>query len=134
MKLEALQQCLNCRPEIVAAYLIGSALTGKLTPTSDIDVALIVRDDAPDDELRLLVRHVALEVRKLFGCEGDVKVLNRIHKLPFLHDVLANGKLLVEREPEIHRRFVRRVLTAHLDFQPVYQECLRTYARSFQRV
>lgn len=134
MKLEALQQCLNCHPEIVAAYLIGSALSGKMTPTSDIDVALVVGDDMADHDVPLLARKLAQEVRKLFGCEGDVKVLNCIHKLPFLHDVLANGKLLVEREPEIHRRFVRRVLTAHLDFQPVYEQCLRTYARSFQRV
>jgi predicted nucleotidyltransferase len=42
MKWEVLQQRLNQYPEIAAAYLFGSALTGKMTPVSDSEVALIV--------------------------------------------------------------------------------------------
>lgn len=133
MEVDALQRCLKRYPEIVAAYLFGSAVSGKMTPMSDIDVALIVRDEATLDEILLLTSNIASDIQRLFHREGDVKVLNRIQRLPFLHEVLATGKLIVEREPEIHRRFIRRILTAYLDFQPVYEKCLRTYARSLQR-
>jgi predicted nucleotidyltransferase len=47
MEITTLQQRLSRYPEIVAAYVFGSALTGKMNPMSDVDVALLLQAHVP---------------------------------------------------------------------------------------
>jgi len=132
MEIAELQQRLSRYPEIVAAYLFGSALTGKLTPMSDVDIAILLQDQTSFDRELLLSFDVISDIQKIFHREGDVKVLNRIKDLPFLHQVLSAGKLIYERDRETHREFVARTVIAYLDFKPAYEQALRNYMRSLQ--
>ncbi len=133
MEISALQQRLSQYPEIVAAYLFGSVVTGKINPMSDVDVALLLQEQTPFRRELSIAFDVMSYVQKIFHREGDVKVLNRIKDLPFLHEVLSKGKLIYERDPGIHRSFVAETVIAYLDFKPAYEIALRNYARSLKR-
>jgi predicted nucleotidyltransferase len=134
MEVDALQQRLSRYPEIVAAYLFGSAVTGKLNPMSDVDVAILLQEQTPYRRELALVFEVMSDIQEIFRREGDVKVLNRIEDLPLLHEMLSKGKLIYERDPKIHRDFVARAVIAYLDFKPAHEAALRNYARSLKRV
>lgn len=132
MEISTLQQRLSGYPEIVAAYLFGSVLTGKMNPMSDVDVALLLQDRVSLPRELSLSFDVISDVQKTFQREADVKVLNHITDLPFLYEVLSKGKLIYERDPAIHRGFVARAVIDYLDFKPVHEIALRNYARSLK--
>jgi predicted nucleotidyltransferase len=133
MEIAELQQRLSRYPEIVAAYLFGSVLTGKLNPMSDVDIAILLQDQTSFDRELLLSFDVISDIQKIFHREGDVKILNRIKNLPFLHEVLSKGDLIYERDRQSHREFVARTVIAYLDFKPAYEQALQNYARSLKR-
>lgn len=127
MEITALQQQLVRYPEIVAAYLFGSVLTGKMNPMSDVDVALLLQEHVSLQRELSLAFDVMSDIQKIFHREGDVKVLNRIKDLPFLHEVLSKGKLIYERDSAIHRDFVARTVIDYLDFKPAHEIAVRNY-------
>lgn len=133
MEISALQQRLSQYPEIIAAYLYGSAVTGKMNPMSDVDVAILLQEQTPRRRELSISFHILSAIQEIIHREGDVKVLNRITDLPFLHEVLSKGKLIYERDPGIHRSFVAETVIAYLDFKPAYEIALRNYARSLKR-
>lgn len=51
------QDLLSSEP-VTLAYLFGSAATGRMTPLSDVDIALVIDDEAiaPDDRLKFELR------------------------------------------------------------------------------
>lgn len=129
MDFSPIQQCLQRHPDIAAAYIYGSAARGKLTPMSDIDVALVLRERSAFNQKLSLLVEVGSDLQKLFRREADVKILNEVQSLPLLHEILSTGKLVFERDRELHRAFVARAVIAYLDFEPIYERCLTTYAR-----
>jgi hypothetical protein len=133
MQITALQQRLIQYPEIIAAYLFGSVMTGKITPMSDVDIAILLEEPTPYRRELLISFEVMSDVQKIFHRAGDVKVLNRLKDLPFLHEVLSTGKLIYERDRESHRAFVAHAIIAYLDFLPAYEIAVRNYARSLKR-
>lgn len=129
MDFTPIQQSLSRHPEIIAAYVFGSAVTGKLTPMSDIDVALLLREQPAFDQKLSFLAEVGSDLQKLFRREADVKILNDMQNLPLVHEILSSGKVAFERDRECHRDFVARAVIAYLDFQPTYERCLNTYAK-----
>ncbi|MDA1185795.1 MAG: nucleotidyltransferase domain-containing protein, partial [Acidobacteria bacterium] len=61
-------------PDVLFAYLFGSAATGLLTTRSDVDLAVFVAPDADAHALQLAVARVA--ARQLGSDAVDVVVLN----------------------------------------------------------
>jgi hypothetical protein len=104
-----------------------------MNPTSDVDIALLLHKRVPLQRELSLSFDVISDIQKIFHREGDVKVLNRVRDLPFLHEMLSKGKLIYERDPAIHRDFVARTVIAYLDFKPVHEIAMRNYARSLKR-
>lgn len=133
MEITALQQRLQHYPEIVAAYLFGSVVTGKMTPMSDVDIAILLPKQTSYRRELSLAFDVMSEAQKIFHRESDVKVLNRIKDLPFLYEVLSTGKLIYESDRAKHREFVAHAVIAYLDFKPAHEIALRNYARSLKR-
>lgn len=133
MEIAELQHRLQRYPEIIAVYLFGSLVTGKITPMSDVDIAILLQAQIPYHRELSLSFAVMTEVQKIFHRECDVKVLNRIKDLPFLYEVLAKGKLIYESDRARHREFVAQTIIAYLDFKPAHEIALRNYARSLKR-
>lgn len=129
MDFTPIRQSLCRHPEIIAAYVYGSAASGKLTPMSDIDVAILLREVPAFEHKLSLLAEVGADLQEHFRREADVKILNTIQSLPLLHEIFSTGKLIFEGDRERHRDFVARALIAYLDFQPTYERCLNTYAK-----
>ena len=86
---------------IDAAYLFGSATTGKTRPVSDLDVAVLL-DNASLDEFRLLSFLSSLE--RACGCRADVVILNRAGEV-LKYEVRRSGRLVFERDSKRRKQF-----------------------------
>lgn len=104
---------------IAAAYLFGSLAQGKAGVLSDIDIAILLKDNAPSG-VKLLDEENFLEY-KISSSLGfkriDLIILNH-QGLVFQHNVLRTGKLIYEKDSEFRKRFEMRVIINFCDFKP----------------
>lgn len=109
---------------LVCAYLFGSAARGEDRPGSDVDVAVLFRDDPPRTLAGL---HLDLADRltgALGGRRVDLVVLNRA-PVDLVHGVLRDGVLLLDRDRSRRIRFEVRARNEYFDLLPH----LRRYRR-----
>jgi predicted nucleotidyltransferase len=107
--------------DLVSAVLFGSAAEGKLGPTSDVNLLLVLRTFAPDKIRRLrdafLTAEAAIKLRVMFVLEDELSSaaelfaqkfadMLRRHRTVFGEDVL--GSLKVARQSEVFR--LRQIL------------------------
>src|SRR6266540_4168206 len=80
-------------PFIASAYVFGSVASGKAGPMSDVDIALLLRHDAPSGkDLIHTEDYLAYRIAKELGVrEVDIVDLNR-QGLVFQHQVLKSGR------------------------------------------
>ena len=107
-------------PYIAAAWLFGSQAKGKAGPMSDIDIALLLKDDAPKGlELIHEEDYLAYRIQKALGVKADVDLADLNNKkLVFQHNVLRTGKLVYEGDKDVRVRFATRVISEFCDFEP----------------
>jgi predicted nucleotidyltransferase len=86
---------------IDAAYLFGSAATGKTRSMSDLDVAVLL-DHASLDAFPLLSFISSLEGS--FGRRVDVVILNRAGEL-LKYEVRRSGRLIFQRDASRRKKF-----------------------------
>lgn len=104
--------CLAERPEIVAAYLFGSAAKGSDSALSDVDIA-ILREKLPSKELRARARLIE-DLSRAAGTNADVVSLNDAP--PALAGrILRKGHLLFCRDETKRIRYEIRALQRDLD-------------------
>lgn len=137
-EFERLKDIFKDYPYIASAYLFGSQASGKIGPMSDVDIAILLKGNAPtgtkllheEDYLAYRIAK-ALEVR-----EVDLIDLNS-KGLIFQHNVLRTGKLIYDDDPTFRIKFEMRVISNFCDFEPTLrfiekfhlQECIRRCAR-----
>lgn len=101
--LSALRTALRTEQNVRFALLFGSAATGTATPTSDVDVLVDLRNPSLERVVDLSAKLTAVIGRRV-----DVVRLQDAEVEPFfLADVVAEGRVLVDREdqwPRLHRR------------------------------
>ena len=90
-----LSEALENIPEIDFAFLFGSAVTGELCRSSDIDIAVYLNQDLTLD----LISKIVSEVEKISGHTCDLSILNQSTEI-FSFEVLK-GELLFVRESKI---------------------------------
>ena len=106
-------------PYIASAYLFGSQASGKIGPMSDVDIAILLKDNAPvGRELVHEEDYLAYRISKaLCVREVDLIDLNR-QGLIFRHNVLRTGRLIYDADPALRIRFEMQVITNFCDFEP----------------
>jgi predicted nucleotidyltransferase len=87
-------------PEIIFAYLMGSAVYGIIKPHSDLDLAFYL-EDRPD--LRFYSEVQELCEKKIGNIRCDTAILN--HAEPVYRFEALKGKLLFARDQETWLRF-----------------------------
>ena len=117
------------REEVVAVYLFGSHAQGRADHLSDVDVALLLRDELPDAahlELRLIS-----QVYDALGTENvDVVILNDA-PLRIQAEVIQTGQLLICNDYAARIEYEVRTMSKWWDLKPL----LETYDRIlFQRL
>lgn len=102
---------LQRREDISAAYLFGSFISNDLF--SDIDLGILVHRD--------LLKSISFEMELEMELEGvvkpkvDVRLLNSA-PISFCQNVIRNGQVILDREPNLRSEFEGKVLKQYFDF------------------
>ena len=105
---------------VALAYLFGSAATGRMTPFSDVDIALVL-DESHTNVSNRLKFELALEAEIAERCglsQVDVRVINNA-PLVLRGQVVTDGILLYARDEETRVDFETRTRSEYFDFLPV---------------
>jgi len=108
---------------LVCAYLFGSQARGDATARSDVDIAILYRDEPPAT-LDGLGLDLAALMEQAVQRPVDVVVLNRASP-DLVHRVLRDGVLIVETDPSARVRFEVRARAEYFDILPYLQEYRR---------
>jgi len=105
--------------DIAAAYVFGSFNTAE--PFCDIDLAIIVQ--------REVVNPVAFEIdlesrlEKIVKHQVDVRIINGA-PLAFCHNVIRDGRVIVDRDANLRADFQGKILKQYFDFTPFHRRYL----------
>ncbi len=85
--------------QVELAYLFGSAARGKMTPLSDIDIAVLFLDKVKEEEYFNKALRLASEIRNVFEIDR-VDVINlKTNTSPLLkHNAVFKGKLIYGKD------------------------------------
>lgn len=124
-RLPALIERLGREPGLAALILYGSYATERQTPLSDVDLAVVFREDAqPGARDRLRLTGLVIDLLD----EEDVSLtFLRRAPLPFQHEVLRTGQLLLVRDDAVFADFRERVVHRYCDFIIDYRAILADY-------
>ena len=119
LNLEKLKEIFKDYPYIASAYLFGSYASGKVNPMSDLDIAILLKDNASKGrELIHKMDYMAYGIEKALQTkEVDLIELNN-KGLIFQYNVLRTGKLIYDADPLFRINFVTRLITTYCDFEP----------------
>jgi uncharacterized protein len=115
--LATLRACLDCRDEILEAYLFGSAATGLTQAHSDIDIAVYLRDRPPASAFGYGADLASALMRELATSAVDVVVLNEAPPLLY-HRVLRDGVRILARDLSATTTREGQALSRYCDFVP----------------
>jgi predicted nucleotidyltransferase len=107
------------RPEVVAAFLIGSQARGSAGPLSDVDVAILHAPALTSRERLDLRLSLAASAGAALGTsEVDIVLLNDAPPL-LRHRALRDGIRLSDRSPKERIDFEVRTLNDYVDTEPL---------------
>ena len=114
-RIDALCQAWSSDPDLAAIYLFGSRASGREGPRSDVDLAVILREDLdPDSRWRKRLALLSDACRRLGTDAVDLVILDDA-PAPLGHRVLKGGRLLRDALPHRRVEVVERVLRRYLD-------------------
>jgi len=128
ISFEKLKDVFNDCPYIASAYLFGSHVSGKATSKSDVDIAILVKKNAPKGrELLHEEDYLAYRVAKILGFkEVDLIDLNS-KGIIFQHNVLRTSVLIYDGDPAFRIKFETEVIIRFCGFEPTLR-----YIENFQ--
>ncbi len=130
---DRLAEALREMPDVRLAYLFGSRARGRSRADSDIDVGVLLDDEAAREERGAVVRRLAGRLgRVVSSALLDVVVLNDAPAL-LRHRVLRDGVLLFARSPEDRVRFAVKAIRDYQDGQVRREQATRARIERLQR-
>lgn len=134
LEIEKLKDILKDYPYIASAYLFGSRASGKSGSMSDVDIAILLKSNAPTGrELLHEEDYLSYRIAKALGVkEVDLIDLNN-QGLTFVHNVLRTGKLIYDADPHFRIRFITRIISEYCDFEPTLRFMNNYYFEGYMR-
>ena len=103
--------------KVAFAYLFGSAAKEKMLPLSDVDIAVyfshVRRELFTDSRLSLYADFC----RALKRNDIDIIVLNTATNIIILDEIVRQGKVLYDRDPNLREEFELLILHQAIDFR-----------------
>lgn len=132
--LEKFKTILKDYPYIASAYLFGSTASGKAGPMSDVDIAILLKEDAPKGrELLHELDYLSFRIAEALQVkEVDVIELNG-KGLIFVHNVLKTGRLIYDADPPFRVKFVAKIISDYCDFEPTLRFMNNYYFQGYKR-
>ncbi len=113
--IEKLKSFFETRSNIAAAYLYGSYATEKNTHKSDVDIAILMELEKTSTERFSVRNQIRSDLSRLLRKDVDLVIMNEAGETLLL-EILTRGKLIFEKNRDIHRRFRAIRLTDCIDF------------------
>ncbi|MDR7433646.1 MAG: nucleotidyltransferase domain-containing protein [Armatimonadota bacterium] len=105
--IEALKAFFSKEMDIVAVYLYGRYADERTWPDTDIEVALLFRDELGPDEISAYLERLPGAL-PLGGNPGILlPIALNIHILPVIYEILSSGTLIVENSPKEREAFIQ---------------------------
>jgi len=110
--------------EIIALYLYGSSVTGKLRNESDIDAAFLPSHKTTKEKRLIIIANVEGIIEKLFremGISREISVLDLRDKyvsVSLQYKVITEGLLIYEKDAFERLEFENTVKREYFDFVP----------------
>lgn len=104
---------------IAAAYLFGSHVCGSNNALSDLDIAILLKENSPSG-IALLDEKLLLEYRLQSHFrvnQVDLVELNSQGSV-FQHNIIKTGKLIYDNDSQFRQMFETKVILDYCDFQP----------------
>jgi predicted nucleotidyltransferase len=117
--VENIAKVLEKEPQVLFAYLFGSYAKGVQNETSDIDIAVYLKEENILEKDPLYPSRLAIKVERILAGKKtvDVRVLNG-STLRFKNQVLRYGKLLFSKDEKKRIEFETFSLDQYYDFKP----------------
>jgi hypothetical protein len=101
---------------VLVAYLFGSTARGTTGPLSDVDVGVLLGDEA--DEEAVVGRLTDALARAFRTDRVDVVSLTAV-PIPVRYQILRDGVRLLDRDRSARIRFAVETIRHYLDFEPL---------------
>lgn len=133
VNIDIIKKYFNAQEDIEIAILYGSFAMGNITPLSDLDVAVLLRD-TPSKE-RIIQRQCDLTtdimgISKLNNV--DVTILNIASPL-LAHQVIKYGKVLKCIDENRYENLIESIINTYLDTKPLYDYYSNRAIENLQR-
>lgn len=112
---------MTSEPGVAAAYLFGSVARGTAGPMSDVDVALLLTGEDPEDVVARVTDDLA---RRLLTSRIDLVSLSAA-PIPLRYHVLRDGLLVVSQDQKGLERFIVTSVLQYLDFKTLRDRALQ---------
>ncbi|MGM0760930.1 MAG: type VII toxin-antitoxin system MntA family adenylyltransferase antitoxin [Thermodesulfobacteriota bacterium] len=123
-EVKKIADCLEKDERIYAAYVLGSAVTGRLCSDSDIDIALL---PAPGRSLSQMdVLHLSSELGTCCPRPVDIGILST-QNLIYAKEALLQGQCLFCKDQYYHDLFVATALGLYLELRTARREVEHAY-------
>ncbi|MDD2733768.1 MAG: nucleotidyltransferase domain-containing protein [Desulfuromonadaceae bacterium] len=103
--------------EIVSVYLFGSTAKGMTSPSSDIDIALLLHNTDKTSGAALKFSLYADLCRALKRNDVDIVLLNTSGNLILNDEIIRHGKVLYSTDDKAREAFELSVLHSSTDFK-----------------
>lgn len=113
--IEKITRLLKGNPNVEFAYLFGSRAKGIADKRSDWDIAIYFKKDLKS-LAKWTVFYLEAEISKEIGEEVQVTALNNLDSPVFLFQVINDGLLLIDNNPEKRILFETHVLKRYHDW------------------
>ena len=114
-RLEALVRAWCGDPDLAAIYLFGSRAGATAGPRSDVDLAVVLREElGADGRWRKRLALLSDACRRL-GTEAVDLVVLEDAPAPLGHRILKHGRLLSDTQPRRRATVAERILRQYLD-------------------
>ena len=133
LDIKKLKDLFKDYPYIASAYLFGSYVSGRISPMSDVDIAVLLKEPFPKG--RYLIHqmdYLAVKIEEVLKKEVDTVEMNR-QGLIFQYNVLRTGKLIYDADPSFRVNYVSRLISAYCDFEPTLRFMNNYYFDGYSR-
>lgn len=115
---ERIRELVESAPaDVLAVYLFGSRARGTARPSSDVDLAVLLRI-APAPTLGGVARDLEATIERAVGIPAEVVVMNTAPP-DLVHRILRDGELLLDRDRAARIRFEVQSRNEYFDLAPV---------------
>lgn len=110
--------------ELVALYLYGSSVKGRMRKESDVDIAILPSHEVSEEEKLILIAKIEGIFEKLLrekGMRREISILDLRGKfvpLTLIYRVVTEGMLLYEKDTLERLEFENTIKGEYFDFVP----------------